>query len=426
MEEQRTTRTSTHEEHRHHTHHHHRKKSKFQKFWKKHKKTIRNVALLLLALTLVVTVAAFADFFSKGDKAEPQHTESLQQIAIRTELTYFDEDILLIKDAALQFMQREPGEDAMDALKRINTTMERQDVGLPVRLTLDVSGLPSTVTVTFATLEVSEHQNLSDPLVYTLEHGQSAVEVFHLKTNTQYYYRFSYTLSDGTQATAGSSFRTVDSPRLLYIEGIANVRDIGGWKTEDGRMIRQGLLYRGTELDGAVEEKYRLTDSGRHDMLAVLGIRTDMDLRARTDNVMGSDALGSGVRHIYYGEYGAPCYLDVFDPSYGKLIAQIFTDLSDQRNYPVYLHCTYGMDRTGTLCYLLEALLGLSEADLQAEYELSVLYNGYVGTEYLMPFVQEMQKLPGDTMQQKAEGFLLSIGVTQEQITEIRRIFLEG
>jgi hypothetical protein len=37
-----------------------------------------------------------------------------------------------------------------------------------------------------------------------------------------------------------------------------------------------------------------------------------------------------------------------------------------------------------------------------------------------------MQKLPGDTMQQKAEGYLLSAGVTPEQIAEIRRIFLEG
>ena len=424
-----TGRSSAHAEryrHHHHSRKHHRKKSNFRKFWDKNKKTIRNIFLLLLALGLVLTVAALADFFSKGVKEKPEVTDSLEKIAIRAELPYFEGEIPLVKEAVLQYLQRDPEESAMDAMERINPSRERLDVGLPVRLSFDVSGLPSGCAVVSATLEVSEHRDLSDPRVYTLEYGQYAVDVRHLKTNTQYYYRFCYTLSDGTEASAGSSFRTADTPRILSIDGIANVRDIGGWKTIDGKTIRQGLLYRGTELDGAIEEKYNLTDAGRHDMLAVLGIRTDMDLRSPDDNIFGSNALGSSVRHIYYGDYGAPSYQDLFNPGYKSLIAQIFTDLSDARNYPIYLHCTYGLDRTGTVCYLLEAMLGLSEQDLQAEYELSVLYSGYVGTEYLLPFAQEMQKLPGDTMQQKAEGYLLSAGVTPEQIAEIRRIFLEG
>ena len=33
-------------------------------------------------------------------------------------------------------------------------------------------------------------------------------------------------------------------------------------------------------------------------------------------------------------------------------------------SYPIYMHCTYGMDRTGTMCYLLGALLGMSEEDI--------------------------------------------------------------
>ena len=412
--------------HHHHSYRRRRKKNGFRKFWDKNIKTIRNIFLLLLALGLVLTVAAFADFFSKGVKEAPEVTDSLEKIAIRAELPYFEGEIPLIKEDVLQYLQRDPEESAMDAMERINPSRERLDVGLPVRLSFDVSGLPTGCAVVSATLEVSENRDLSDPRVYTLEYGQYAVDVPHLKTNTQYYYRFCYTLSDGTEATAGSSFRTVDTPRILSIDGIANVRDIGGWKTVDGKTIRQGLLYRGTELDGAVEEKYTLTDAGRHDMLAVLGIRTDMDLRSPEDNIFGSNALGSGVRHIYYGEYGAPSYQDIFNPSYKSLIAQIFTHLSDVRNYPIYLHCTYGLDRTGTVCYLLEAMLGLSEQDLQADYELSVLYSGYVGTEYLLPFVKELKKLPGDTMQQKAEGYLLSAGVTPEQIAEIRRIFLEG
>lgn len=28
------------------------------------------------------------------------------------------------------------------------------------------------------------------------------------------------------------------------------------------------------------------------------------------------------------------------------------------------IHCTYGLDRTGTMCYLLDELLGMPEEDI--------------------------------------------------------------
>ena len=69
------------------------------------------------------------------------------------------------------------------------------------------------------------------------------------------------------------------------------------------------MLYRSTELDGKVEPRFEITPEGRDDMLSVLGIRTDMDLRSAKDNPDGTDALGAGVRHNYYS---APMYDEVF------------------------------------------------------------------------------------------------------------------
>ena len=37
----------------------------------------------------------------------------------------------------------------------------------------------------------------------------------------------------------------------------------------------------------------------------------------------------------------------------------------------VYFHCAGGADRTGTLAFLIEALLGVSESDLSKDYELT-------------------------------------------------------
>ena len=92
--------------------------------------------------------------------------------------------------------------------------------------------------------------------------------------------------------------------------------------------------------------------------------------------------------------------------------------------YPAYLHCTYGLDRTGTMSYLLLGLLGVSDKDLHRDYELSALYHDWLTQEHMDLMVDMIGDLPGSNTQQRVEYFLLSTGVTKEQIESIRTIFL--
>ena len=41
---------------------------------------------------------------------------------------------------------------------------------------------------------------------------------------------------------------------------------------------------------------------------------------------------------------------------------------------PVYFHCTYGSDRTGTIAYMLEGLLGVPDEYRTREFELSTFF----------------------------------------------------
>ena len=50
---------------------------------------------------------------------------------------------------------------------------------------------------------------------------------------------------------------------------------------------------------------------------------------------------------------------------------KIFSYLADRNNYPFYIHCSAGADRTGTLCALINGVLGVSEDDLIRDYELT-------------------------------------------------------
>lgn len=94
---------------------------------------------------------------------------------------------------------------------------------------------------------------------------------------------------------------------------------------------------------------------------------------------------------------------------------------SSPENYPVYLHCTYGLDRTGTVCYLL----GVSEQDVMRDYCLSLLHHRGVTTASITELSFYLNRLEGATMKQTVEGHLLPIGVTAEEIASIRSIFPE-
>lgn len=412
--------------HHHHSHHSKRKKSsKFSRFIKKHKSVVINVAVIVAALAAVLVLGCLGDW-NRNDVVPtlPKTPEAITDIpngtSIKVEVPFYIKEVDLTANPVQLYMRSDLPVSAPDFFETFRPNNERLDIGLPVTLNFDVTGLPVEYTVASSTIEVSEDVALQNPRVFTLKGNERSVRVYHLKASTQYYYRINITLSNNTVTSVQGSFQTAQMPRVLSIEGAVNVRDIGGWKNADGKTIRQGLLYRGSEIDGAVEKAFCVTEKGRNDMLTVLGIRTDMDLRSSADNTLGTHALGTNVVHVYYD---APMYGGVF--SAPEKVREIFHDLADAKNYPVYLHCTYGMDRTGTFCYLLEALLGVREEDLMRDYQLTALQFSVLNDEYMHAFIGQLRLMEGNTMQEKVTNYLLSVGVTEEEIANIKYIFIQ-
>lgn len=422
----------------HHSHHHHsstskkrkrsRKKEAVKHFWKKNKYKISNIVIAILFAAILILLGFTLDKkgFSSTDENggntssdEIVSTDSTLQI----EIPLFDEEAVLVNAAVTKYMNSDTSVLASSIYKDY-ASLGRLDKGVPVKLWYDVKGIPVGYAVRSAELLVSDNSEFKSPVVYSLSGDETSVDVYNLKTDTQYYFRFVLALSNGTETSVEGSFRTADSPRMLSVDGVSNIRDIGGWETLDGKRIRQGMLYRSAELDGAVDSKYTITQDGVNTMLTVLGVRTDIDLRAESDNVNGTHALGAGVKHTYYN---SQMYSDVFTSSGKETTRKIFSALADKSNYPVLLHCTHGMDRTGTICYLLEALLGVSEEDMMRDYQLSAMYHGSLwGLNQMNEFIGRLKSYEGATIQDKAENYLLSIGVTSAEIANIREIFLEA
>ncbi|MBO5323397.1 MAG: tyrosine-protein phosphatase [Oscillospiraceae bacterium] len=331
-------------------------------------------------------------------------------------------EVLLIPKNAQAFSLRDLTKPVEYGIYAYKTVHQRLDIGVAVPLSVEITNIPQGVEVTSITITLADNEDLIGGRMFRLTGNQKYVKVPFLLANKQYHYQVRIDFSNGTTQVLQTSFRTAAAPRLLSIDGIVNVRDIGGWKTTDGNVIRQGLLYRGSELDGAVQPEYKLTAEGKRQMLQALGIRTDMDLRHAGE--IGEPAYPLG-KNVSYFTYDARPYDSTFSGHGRNAVCRIFADLADQSKYPIYLHCTYGADRTGTICCLLEALLGVSEEDLQREYELSTMYYTWVDSQGFRNLISELKQWEGVTLQEKAEAFLLDCGVTQEQIAQIRNILLE-
>ncbi len=415
-----------HHSHGHHHHHKHRsKKTKIKRFAKKHKKELQISAIVAVALLFVAAII-IAEVVSDKHMQEIEQPEKPVASQINDEMVYIglpmlEREVQLHKDVVNTYLDSDIDVTIISLLDDISSVGTRRlDCPNAVKLEFDVYHTPNSMAIESAQLEISETEDFKNSSKKDIDNNYS-VNLYNLKTGTTYFYKAHFKLSNDKVMSYSGSFKTASGPRFMNIEGAYNVRDIGGWKTTDGKTIKQGLLYRGTELDGAVEPGYKLTQDGVNEMVLSLGIKFDLDLRAPSDSVDGTYILGSNVKHKYYD---MSMYADIFKNASKPRVKAVFSDLAKESNYPVYLHCTYGRDRTGSMCYILEALLGVSEDDLLREYELSALYNGYLVREDILKLRDGLMKYEGATMKQKAENYLLDCGVTKAEIEAIRDIFL--
>lgn len=227
-------------------------------------------------------------------------------------------------------------------------------------------------------------------------------------------------------------------PKTIFVDGVVNVRDIGGYTGLDGKKIKRGIIYRGAYVDG-------ITDGGKAFVDEFLKIKVDLDLRNEGEGSADENysPLGENVKHIlrcgcmytgnnwsgvkHVGKEG----VDIPEGA-RKLVAELLV-LADKDNLPLYTHCVLGRDRTGTMIAVLLALCGVSKEDIMLDYELSFFSKSGTQTKeealiiigYFEKVIEYIETFKGDCLRQKTEDFLKISGMTEEQIIAIRTNVLE-
>ena len=285
-------------------------------------------------------------------------------------------------------------------------------------------------------LLVSETQDFKKyKTVFAKSEKISVLPVFlNLHPGKKYYWRVAG--PQGKELSPVGFFLTdPQPPRWIMLEGpCKNIRDLGGYKTSDGKTVKYGLLFRGERLNDNSGNychagRNRLTVEDLNFFRNELKIRTNLDLRSKLETAgMTCSPLGKDVRFL---NCPSSSYLKIFTPQGKRNMARIFRVLAQKENYPIYFHCSGGADRTGATALIANGLLGVSENDLCTDWGHTFFPrlpdNMNHKTRKNFNFAATIRGFdtygkPGDPLHKKIEIYLLSSGITPQEIAAFRQL----
>lgn len=387
-------------------------------------------------------------------------------------------NVKLVDDAVREYLSASDVSGQIAALPQVKVS---KDAGaLPVKLAWNGNG-----SVKY-TIYVADNENFDNATSYVVSGFTRELDVYNLLPSTTYYWKVAGDRSDMSDT---SVFKTEDlSVRLIYAEGTSNIRDLGGWNADDS-FVNYGKIYRGNQLNGYGNwGNNKLTENGLKTFKDDLKIKTEIDLRTQ-DKDDANQTVNFVDASLPYYKYTIGQYTDILEPSVWNALPHdgntsvdsmenkndarrlsyatgnavrnenamrrslkgIFEVLADERNYPVYIHCNAGADRTGTVAFLINGLLGVSEADLIRDYELTSFssvsglryrseikngdfteigvmkndYDNFVAFGALMNAIKNNYGAEGGTLSYAIESFLTDyVGVSHEDIESLKRIMI--
>ena len=170
--------------------------------------------------------------------------------------------------------------------------------------------------------------------------------------------------------------------RKLSMDGSYNTRELGGYKTADGKSVKWGVLFRSDKLsDISLEDQKYLKN---------LGIQRIVDFRSKAEKTEDPDKIPDGMTYIEMpievdgamrtkiesilkGEINRNVkdFLieanEEFIKNYSHIYSKFLKDLAKEQK-PTMFHCTAGKDRAGFAAAITLIAIGVSKEDAINDY----------------------------------------------------------
>ncbi len=294
-----------------------------------------------------------------------------------------------------------------------------EELSRPISPTFSWNGGNNAHTVT-----ISENSDYSDGMVYQV--SKSEVSFQNLKIDTKYYYKAE---SSGILVYEDSFTTSDELVRNIYISGVTNARDLGGYPAGETK-VKQGLIYRTGRLNENSTEMVtnKITEKGIKTMVEELKFKSEIDLRMVSNNEVGGLTEGVGVLSESVKYYQCPMDYTHITADYNtESLRKVFSILGNKDNYPTFFHCSIGTDRTGYVAWLINAYLGVSEDNLYRDYVFSNFGNigGSRSPDTISGgYVTKINNMPGETLSEKAKNWLLDRGISESDLSVLKEMML--
>ncbi|MCD8262509.1 MAG: tyrosine-protein phosphatase [Bacteroides sp.] len=197
--------------------------------------------------------------------------------------------------------------------------------------------------------------------------------------------------------------------RHLPLKGGFNFRDLGGFRTTEGRYVKWGKVFRSDELNHLTDEDLSYLD--QLPLISVVDFRSEQEMEA------GPDRKPASVEHHYKlsitpGNLQGRITEDissltasesdsimavineqlVMDTAFVARYKEFFRILQEPSKVPLVFHYTAGKDCTGIGAYLFLSSLGVEEKVIMEDYLAS---NTYLAPKYgqLMTILPSLEPL---------------------------------
>ena len=225
----------------------------------------------------------------------------------------------------------------------------------------------------------------------------------------------------------------------IELDGTHNTRDLGGYETQDGRVIKEGFLFRSDGLGKLTPEDCK--------KLSNLGIKRIVDFRSEVEKNKQPNIIPTGMEYIempieadknmnneIYDILSGRVDKDMreflieankdFVLQYKEVFSEFLKDLI-KSGLPTLFHCTAGKDRTGFATFLIYTILGIERDTILVDY----LKTNYFIQDSMKKQLTNVAKLmniketyPHLIKSIRGRGFLIGIQLQKDQTIFIRKL----
>ena len=194
-------------------------------------------------------------------------------------------------------------------------------------------------------------------------------------------------------ASAVPETQPVTHERHVALDGQPNFRDVGGYRTGDGRTVKWGEVYRSGELPRLSDEDVAKLEE--MDIRTVVSFLTEKEVEARgpdrlpantVEVALPMEAGNLGDLTAVVNEARKTGDFSQVPPDInpdihrrlmveaGEYYAALLREIADPASRPLVFHCSHGIHRTGTATAILLSALGVPWETVREDYLLSNTY----------------------------------------------------